>query len=396
MSTHVILDSRRPTLVLGPYSELTRIPYATLTVGTKDGAKVEAGGASVIATGGLATLQLSLTEGENLVTITASDVTFEAVDAAGNLTRDVRNVTGTIDNSAPAFVSLSYSPSSLEVGGSVSVSLALSDASSLGPTTSFSLGGPGGTLSTTLVASNQTYTGTISVPTTLAGGTYTPNAIVLADILGNVTTVNPSTSLVVLNSAPSAPTISTVTDATTGGRLTVAWSTVSAADLMDYVLYEGPSASGPWMLVASGSATSAVRTPLIDGTKYYYYVAARDIAGNASSPSGVQSGTPSDQVAPSTPVSVNASPTGTGSISVSWSPSSGASSYKVYRSLSPGGGTPWSLLGQTGSTSFNVTGLASSTTYHFSVTALDNNTAPPTGMPNESTVGSNSISATTL
>lgn len=211
--------------------------------------------------------------------LSASEVTYEARDLAGNVTRDVRSATGSVDNSPPTFISLSFSPTSANNGSSVIATMVVADASPVSSTTLLSLTGPGGSkLTTTLFASESVYTGTFSV----------------------------------------------------------------------------------------------------------------------SSPSVVLAGTPSDQIAPLTPGSQTATAASATQISLGWGASSGVFTYKVYRSLNAGGGAPWQFIAQIASTSYTVGGLTTGTTYHFSVTASDNNSAPPSGIPNESTVGSGTSSATTL
>lgn len=460
-SVAVTVDGSAPGLELDEFPALTTNSVVTLSVRTAPGATVSAGGVSVQAPGGLASIPLTLSSGENLVTIgvvgangksssrtirivvdmtpptltilgvtsvssghrlvgitepgatvyannfpltpradgsfdevvsgLASPVTFEARDEAGNVTRDVRNAAGSVDNEPPAFSSLAYNPPVTDNGATVGISLVASDLSGLTGSLALTLSGPAGsTLTTTLSADGSGYTGILSIPVTAASGVYTTNALTLSDALGNVTTVSPGTTLTISNAAPTTPTGVSVSDPGSGGSLTVSWAGVSDADFSVYHLFQATASGGPYSLVTSTGSTSANVANLTNGTNYFFVVKAQDRTGNYSLPSSEASGIPTKNTAPATPSGLAATGVTASGATLAWSPSSGAFTYKIYRSLSASGGSPYANIGQTGSTSFNVTGLSPNTTYHFAVTALDNN---PT--PNESAVGANEIAVTT-
>ena len=88
--------------------------------------------------------------------------------------------------------------------------------------------------------------------------------------------------------------------------------------------------------------------------------------------------------APAAPTGVSASPVSASQIAVSWTASSGATSYKVQRS--PDGSSAWNQVGTSTTTSFTDTGLSPATTYFYRVIASNNNgDSPP----------SSAVSATT-
>ncbi|MDQ1249184.1 MAG: hypothetical protein QG597_3558, partial [Actinomycetota bacterium] len=94
----------------------------------------------------------------------------------------------------------------------------------------------------------------------------------------------------------------------TAGDKTAAlsWTAVAAADLKNYAIYQGPSAAGPWV-PAAGSPTAGAAvtvTGLVNGTGYWFTVAARDKTGNESAKS-----TPV-AVTPKAPATVPGAPTG--------------------------------------------------------------------------------------
>jgi hypothetical protein len=71
---------------------------------------------------------------------------------------------------------------------------------------------------------------------------------------------------------------------------------------------------------------------------------------------------------PAAPTNLSAT-SGDSQLSLTWSPSSGATSYNIYRSTSSGGETL--LTNGVGSTSFTDTGLSNGTTYYYQVTAVN-------------------------
>jgi hypothetical protein len=363
---NVTLDSLRPEISLSAYPEVTNVPVLSLTVTTKANATVTAGGFSTVASGGMASLQLNLSEGENLITIraaderglssersirvtldtikprvtitsltptaagvrvsglteagvtvtangyplevrsdgsfdqvlsglSATDVTFEARDRAGNITREMRNVSGAVDNAPPTLVSFALTPTEVTPGQTSAATLTVADASDVISQVTLTLVGPGGqSITTTLIASGKTYQGTISVPPTASGGVWSVGPIAVSDVLGNATTLAPSASLTVRIPTPASP---------------------------------------------SGLTASAISSSRID---------------------------------------------------LGWSPVSGATSYRVYRSLSVSGGAPWYQLAETSSAGYSITGLARATSYHFTVTSVNLQASP-----SESTQGTATASATT-
>jgi fibronectin type 3 domain-containing protein len=70
---------------------------------------------------------------------------------------------------------------------------------------------------------------------------------------------------------------------------------------------------------------------------------------------------------PAAPTGLSASAVSSSQINLSWTASSGATSYTVSRSTTSGG--PYSSVGTSATTSFSNTGLAASTTYHYVVSA---------------------------
>jgi hypothetical protein len=113
--------------------------------------------------------------------------------------------------------------------------------------------------------------------------------------------------------------------------------------------------------------------------------------------------TPNTTAAPAPPANLTAAP-GNGQVTLSWSASSGATSYNIYRATSSGSET----LFQSGiaTTSFTNTGLTNGTTYYYEVTAVnaqgesgrstEASAMPGTTMPALALNGSAQLSGSTL
>jgi arylsulfatase A-like enzyme len=87
----------------------------------------------------------------------------------------------------------------------------------------------------------------------------------------------------------------------------------------------------------------------------------------------------SDTSPPLAPTDLNATPVGSAEIALAWTAALddlGVASYTIYRSS---GGSPFSAVGSTSTTSFHDTGLAADTTYDYVVDAVDGggNHSPP-------------------
>jgi fibronectin type 3 domain-containing protein len=132
---------------------------------------------------------------------------------------------------------------------------------------------------------------------------------------------------------------------------TLTWSTVAGAT--SYRVYRNGA------LRSTVSATSFADSALTNGSTYTYYVTAMK-AALESAPSATVSATPA-AVAPGTPTGVVAAP-GNGQVALSWTASTGATSYQVYR-----GGV---LVGSPSGTTFTDTGLTNGTSYSYWVVAL--------------------------
>jgi chitodextrinase len=117
---------------------------------------------------------------------------------------------------------------------------------------------------------------------------------------------------------------------------------------------------------SSPSPSFSDATALPDMT-YAYAVAAFDAAGNVSDPSiSVSTTTPSDTTPPSAPSNLTATASGSSQVNLRWSASSddvGVSSYEIVRDGQP--------VGTSSTTSFTDSSVQATTTYSYTVAALD-------------------------
>jgi fibronectin type 3 domain-containing protein len=163
---------------------------------------------------------------------------------------------------------------------------------------------------------------------------------------------------------PAAPPVPTGLSATAGNaQVTVSWS--ASAGATGYIVYRSTSSSGPFSSIASVSGTSYNNTGLVNGTTYFYTVAATNAFG-ASAQSAYIGATP--QGTPPAPTGLAAT-AGNAQVSLSWNASTGATSYRVKRATVNGG--PYSNIATNTSTSYNNTGLVNGTTYYFVVSAVN-------------------------
>jgi parallel beta-helix repeat protein len=171
------------------------------------------------------------------------------------------------------------------------------------------------------------------------------------------------------STAPSAPAALTAT-ASSSSVMTLAWAaSTDNVGVSGYHVYRNGT------LVGSTAALTYSDSGLTGATQYSYTVTAYDAVGNGSAasntaiastlPSGVMTGG-ADTIAPSTPTALTAAATGSDSVSLAWGASTDNVAVTGYRILRNG-----AYLTTVTSTSFNDTGLAASSLYTYSVSALD-------------------------
>lgn len=155
----------------------------------------------------------------------------------------------------------------------------------------------------------------------------------------------------------------------------VSWNAVSASDLAGYLVWSGPTASGPWTQLTANpvNVVTYPATNLTNGDDYFFAVESVDTspAANKSAKGVTPTSVKPQDVPPDAPTIVGA--TGhNASAQVSWSAVSGPGiSYKVYYRETAS--VTWLLATPSPitATSFLVPNLTNDTSYSFAVTAVN-------------------------
>jgi hypothetical protein len=162
--------------------------------------------------------------------------------------------------------------------------------------------------------------------------------------------------------APASPSGLTATAG--DAQVALAWTAVSGAS--SYHVKRSTTSGSGYSQVGTPTGTGFTDTGLTNGTTYYYVVSAVNSYGESAN-SSEKSATPVLAI-PAAPTGVTAT-AGDTQINLSWTASTGATSYHVKRSTTNGSG--YAQVAAPTGTSFNDTGLTNGTTYYYVVTALN-------------------------
>src|SRR6185369_4911627 len=133
-----------------------------------------------------------------------------------------------------------------------------------------------------------------------------------------------------------------------------------------YNVKRSTTSGGPYTTIASPTIASYTDTGVTNGTTYYYVVSAVNTSGESANSSQVNA-TPQLAV-PAVPTNLAAT-AGSGQVGLSWSASSGATSYNVKRSTTSGG--PYTTIASPTTTSYTDTGVTNGATYYYVVSAVN-------------------------
>jgi hypothetical protein len=163
--------------------------------------------------------------------------------------------------------------------------------------------------------------------------------------------------------APAAPTGLSATPG--NAQVSLTWNASSGAT--GYYVKRSTS-SGTEAQIATASATNYTDTNLANGTTYYYEVSAYNSYGPSGNSNEVSATPTAPLTAPAAPTGLQATPSDT-QVSLTWNPSSGATSYHVKRSTTSGG--TYTQIASATATNYTDTGLIDGTPYYYVVSALN-------------------------
>jgi fibronectin type 3 domain-containing protein/regulation of enolase protein 1 (concanavalin A-like superfamily) len=228
-----------------------------------------------------------------------------------------------------------------------------------------------------LTRSGSTFTGFVSPDgnswTTFGSTTLTMPSTVYIGLLqasgigGTISTATFDNVSVASGTTASAPAAPTGLSATAGNaQIVLTWSASSGAT--SYNVLRGTSSGAETALTTGIVATTHTDTTALNGTTYYYEVVA--VSGTLTSGnSNEASATPTTGVTiPAAPAGVSAT-AGNAQIVLTWSASTGATTYNVLRGASSGGETL--LTSGVASTSYTDSAVTNGITYFYEVAAVN-------------------------
>jgi fibronectin type 3 domain-containing protein len=176
----------------------------------------------------------------------------------------------------------------------------------------------------------------------------------------------------------------------TAGDQQVALTWTASSGAASYNLKSASSGAGPYTTVVNTTSTSYTNTGLVNGTAVFYEVTAVNSLGESAPSAPPVSVTPTaPAVAPSAPSLSGTA--GDNQVALSWSTSTGASTYNVQRGASAG--TETNLVTGLTTTTYTDSTAANGTTYFYRVVAVT--PAFPSGT-NSNEISSTPVAAGTV
>jgi fibronectin type 3 domain-containing protein len=168
---------------------------------------------------------------------------------------------------------------------------------------------------------------------------------------------------------PGAPTLSSATNGNSTVALT--WSAPvsnGGSAVTGYEVYRGISAGGETLLTTLGVVTSYNDTTAVNGTTYFYKIAALNTVGTGSLSNELSATptSPADPTPPSTPSSLKLLLAGTSQVVIDWPVSTdnvGVTGYRIFRD--------GALVAAVQTTYYVDSGLAPGSSHTFQVRAVD-------------------------
>jgi hypothetical protein len=159
--------------------------------------------------------------------------------------------------------------------------------------------------------------------------------------------------------------------AAANNQVTLSWS--GSTGVYDIYRNEQGCNAGGFVKIANDRTTSPFTDSDVANDFVYYYKVVAQPSGNeacASAPSSCTEAIPC--LPPAAPASLTATLVGANQIDLSWTDSSGATRYHIYRATTSGG--PYTQIGTRSGNTFSDIGLISCTTYYYVVRAAKHET----------------------
>lgn len=241
--------------------------------------------------------------------------------------------------------------------GTVGTAFSYQIAASQNPTGFGATGLPGGLAinSTGLISGTPTTAGTSAVTISASNSAGNGSATLTLTISAAA-------------SAPQPPTGLTATAAS--NQVSLSWTASTGAT--SYSVFRGTAsgAEATTPIAASLTGTSFVDTGVVNGTTYFYFVKGVNAAGSSTPSNEVSAAPVAAIVIPAAPSGLAAT-AGNAQISLSWSASSGASSYNVYRGTTSGAESATPIATGVTVAAYTDTLVTNGVVYFYKVAAVD-------------------------
>jgi fibronectin type 3 domain-containing protein len=168
--------------------------------------------------------------------------------------------------------------------------------------------------------------------------------------------------------APTQPPAAPAGLQATAGNAQVALSWSVSAGATSYHVKRATVSGGPYTQISAPVGPSFADAGLTNGTTYFYVVSALNSVGESANSAQASAMPVAPPQPPAVPAGLHAT-AGNAQVALTWSASTGASSYHVKRSTTTGG--PYTEVGAPTGTNFTDTGLTNGTTYFYVVSAVN-------------------------
>ena len=205
-------------------------------------------------------------------------------------------------------------------------------------------------------------------PASLAIGTYSVDIGVFDATWSHNYYWNGSAGSITISNLQAPSTPAGLTAKASSGKVSLSWSASQGA--ASYNVYRGTAAGGESLtpLATNITATTYLDSTVTNGTKYFYKVAAVN-AGGTSALSTEVSAKPQASV-PAAPTRLTATP-GNARIKLTWTPSAGATAYRVYRGTAAGQESPTPIAVGITKATYTNSALTNGEKFFYNVTAMD-------------------------